>query len=69
MSPEKPTAVLIHGLTGNSRWWTSVIDHLPADLGIIAVDVRGRGGSVDAPPPFDLVTIADDIVDCQDEFG
>jgi lipase len=53
--------VLLHGLSGTSRWWTRVIDHLPPEVGIAAVDVRGRGGSLEAPPPFDLVTIADDV--------
>jgi len=62
------TAVLIHGLSGNSRWWSSVIEHLPDDLGVIALDVRGRAGSVEAPPPFDLTTIADDVTRSLDHF-
>lgn len=66
---DEPTTVLVHGLSGNSRWWTTVIDHLPAGIGIIALDVRGRGLSVDAPPPFDLTTVADDIVRTLDHFG
>lgn len=61
--------VLVHGLSGNSRWWTSVIDHLPDDLGIIALDVRGRGESTEAPEPYDLMTIADDIARALDHFG
>lgn len=63
------TAVLVHGLSGNSRWWTSVVDHLPEDMGVIALDVRGRGGSVDAPAPYDLTTIADDIARAMDHLG
>jgi len=55
------TAVLIHGLSGNSRWWGRVIAHLPDHTGVIALDARGRAGSADAPPPYDLTTIADDI--------
>lgn len=58
---DAPTALLVHGLSGTSRWWTRVIDHLPADLGIVSLDVRGRGGSHQAPPPFHLTTIADDM--------
>jgi len=58
---DAPTTVLIHGLSGTSRWWTRVIEHLPADLGIVALDVRGRGKSHNSPPPFGLLTIADDI--------
>ncbi len=66
---DSATAVLVHGLSGNSRWWTSVIDHLPEDMGVIALDVRGRGESVDAPAPYDLTTIADDIARAMDHFG
>lgn len=61
--------VLVHGLSGNSRWWGKVIDHLPPDLGVIALDVRGRGDSVNAPPPYDLSTISDDIGRTLDHFG
>ncbi len=66
---DSPTVVLIHGLIGNSRWWTPVISHLPADLGLIALDVRGRGASWEAPGPYDLKTIADDVVLCLDRLG
>lgn len=63
------TAVLVHGLSGNSRWWRKVIAHLPDDIGVIALDVRGRAGSAEAPPPYDLTTISDDIVRALDHFG
>lgn len=62
------TAVLVHGLSGNSRWWSSVIEHLPEGLGLIALDVRGRGLSAHSPAPYDLSTIADDITRCLDHF-
>lgn len=64
-----PTAVLIHGLTGNSRWWSRVVQHLPEGLGVAAIDLRGRCCSVTAPPPFDLATLADDIAICLDRLG
>ncbi|HEY6634590.1 MAG TPA: alpha/beta hydrolase [Acidimicrobiia bacterium] len=66
---EGTTAVLIHGLTGNSRWWTRVIDLLPEELGLIVLDVRGRGASLAAPAPYDMATIADDIVLALDHLG
>lgn len=66
---EAGTVVLVHGLTGNSRWFTRVIDRLSHEEGIAALDVRGRGGSVSAPPPFDLATLADDIAVCLDQLG
>ena len=55
------TIVLIHGLSGTSRWWGRVIEHLPVELGVAAIDVRGRGGSLEAPPPFDLLSLSDDV--------
>lgn len=65
---DSPTVVLIHGLSGTSRWWARVIEHLPTGLELFALDVRGRGGSLDTPPPYDLATIADDIARCLDHF-
>jgi pimeloyl-ACP methyl ester carboxylesterase len=62
------TAVLVHGLSGNSRWWSSVIGFLPRHLGIIAMDGRGRGLSTHAPPPFDLTTASDDIARALDHL-
>lgn len=62
------TVVLIHGLSGTSRWWTRVIDRLAPEVGVIALDARGRGGSVEAPPPFDLTTLADDITRTLNHF-
>lgn len=64
-----PTAVLVHGLTGTSRWWTRVIEHLPPEIGLVVPDVRGRGASYGSPPPFDLPTLADDIVRSLDHLG
>lgn len=63
-----PTAILVHGLSGTSRWWSRVIEALPNDMGIIAHDVRGRGASHTAPPPFDLATSAEDIARSLDQF-
>lgn len=62
------TVALVHGLSGNSRWWGPVIDHLPGDLGILALDIRGRGESVGSPPPYDLTTVADDVARSLDHF-
>ena len=67
-APDAETAVLVHGLSGNSRWWSVVIEYLPPSMGVIAIDVRGRAGSADAPPPYDLTTIADDITRALDHL-
>ncbi len=62
-------AVLIPGLTGNSRWWSRVIEHIPESTEIMAIDVRGRAGSVDAPPPYDMKTLASDVAKVLDHFN
>ncbi|HUG32547.1 MAG TPA: alpha/beta hydrolase [Acidimicrobiia bacterium] len=68
-SDEMGTVVLMHGLSGNSRWWSRVIQHLPENVGVVALDVRGRGASAQTPPPYDLGTIADDIVRTLDHLA
>ncbi len=60
---------MIHGLTSTSRSFAEVIDALPEEVGVIAMDVRGRGLSWQAPPPYDLPHIADDIATVLDQFG
>ncbi len=65
---DSPTAVLVHGLTGTSRWWTPVLSHLPEEMGLIIPDIRGRGQSWQSPGPYDLKTVADDIATCLDHF-
>lgn len=67
-APGSPTVLLIHGLTGTSRWWIPVISHLPVELGVAVPDVRGRGGSKSAPGPYDIATMADDLVSVADHL-
>jgi lipase len=67
-SSGSPTIVLVHGLTGTSRWWIPVISRVGQDLGLLALDLRGRGQSWESPGPYDLKTIADDVARCLDHF-
>ena len=39
------TVVLLHGFTGSTKSWHEVIEHLPSDIRIIAVDLTGHGKS------------------------
>lgn len=66
---DAPTTVLIHGLTSTSRSFLDVISALPAGFGVIAMDVRGRGLSWQAPGPYDLGSISDDVPVALDHFG
>jgi pimeloyl-ACP methyl ester carboxylesterase len=66
--PGKPTVLLIHGLTGTSRWWAPVISRLPEEVGVIAPDLRGRGRSWETAGPYDLMSLAPDISLCLGHF-
>jgi pimeloyl-ACP methyl ester carboxylesterase len=66
--PGKPTVLLIHGLTGTSRWWSPVIARLPEEVGVIAPDLRGRGGSWECAGPYDLASLAPDLSHCLNHF-
>lgn len=68
-APGSPTVLLIHGLTGTSRWWIPVISHLPKSLGLVAPDVRGRGASSALPGPYGITTMADDMKAVLEHLG
>lgn len=63
------TTVLLHGLTSTSRSFADVVAALPSEVGVIAIDVRGRGQSWLSPGPYDLPTISDDIPRALDHLG
>ncbi len=63
------TSVMIHGLTSTSRSFTEVIAALPHEVGVISMDIRGRGQSWDSPGPFDLPSISGDVPAALDHFG
>ncbi len=41
----KNTVVLLHGFTGSTKSWYEVIEQLPSDIRILAVDLTGHGRS------------------------
>jgi pimeloyl-ACP methyl ester carboxylesterase len=46
------TAVLIHGIAESSRAWFGWLPHLSRHLRVLALDLRGFGGSTAPPPEF-----------------
>jgi pimeloyl-ACP methyl ester carboxylesterase len=64
-----PTIVAIHGLTSNAWAWDPVVHHLSGGAEVIAVDLRGRGRSLDAPIPFGIRQHADDVAAIVDQLG
>jgi pimeloyl-ACP methyl ester carboxylesterase len=55
-----PTLVAIHGITANAWTWAPTARIIDGRMQIVAIDVRGRGRSADAPAPYGIVQHADD---------
>lgn len=64
-----PTVVAVHGLTSSAWAWDPLAHHLAGDAQVIAIDLRGRGRSVEAPGPFGLRQHADDVASLIDQLG
>ncbi|MDX2376040.1 alpha/beta hydrolase [Microbacterium sp. LRZ72] len=47
-TPER-TVVFVHGNVSSSLFWQETMRHLPAELRVIAVDLRGFGGTENVP--------------------
>jgi len=56
-----PVVVAVHGITANAWSFGNVAEHLDGELAMVAVDLRGRGASSDAPPPYGIRSHADDV--------
>jgi pimeloyl-ACP methyl ester carboxylesterase len=54
-------ALAAHGITASGMLFRAVARHLPAGWSLVAVDLRGRGGSADLPGPFGLDRHAADL--------
>jgi pimeloyl-ACP methyl ester carboxylesterase len=62
------TVLAAHGITASAMAWQTVARALTDDWSLVAVDLRGRGGTAAAPGPFgmdqhaaDLITIAEQL--------
>jgi pimeloyl-ACP methyl ester carboxylesterase len=67
--PGAPVVFAIHGITANSWSWAAVARHLDGDVGLVAIDLRGRGASADAPGPFGMRRHADDVAAVIERFS
>ncbi|MBD8022484.1 alpha/beta hydrolase [Microbacterium gallinarum] len=48
-TPGDRTVILVHGNVSSSLFWQELMQDLPSDLRVIAIDLRGFGGSEHAP--------------------
>lgn len=58
-----PTLLFLHFWGGSSRTWGPVVESLSEVNRCVAIDFRGWGGSSKEAAVYDLVTLADDVVD------
>lgn len=59
--PGTPVAFALHGITANAWSWAAVARHLDGHVGLVAVDLRGRGSSCGADGPYGMRQHADDV--------
>lgn len=64
-----PTVVAVHGITSNAWAWDPLAHHLAGAADLVAVDLRGRGRSFEAPPPYGIERHADDIASIVEQLG
>lgn len=62
-------AVAAHGITASGMSFRTVARHLPDDWSLIALDLRGRGGSNELPGPYGMTRHAQDICAAAEQFG
>jgi pimeloyl-ACP methyl ester carboxylesterase len=55
--------LLIHGLGGSTRTWSTIIDELAAQREVIAVDLPGFGDSPRLPGPVTVAALADAVAE------
>lgn len=61
------TMVFLHGFTGSSKTWESVIKHLPTTVRCIAVDLLGHG-KTEAPLESERYQMQEQVLDLHDLF-
>jgi pimeloyl-ACP methyl ester carboxylesterase len=60
---ESRPLLFLHGWQADARIWGPLIAALGAHLRVVTVDLRGAGGSAEAPGPYTLERFAADLTD------
>ncbi len=63
------TVLAAHGLTASAMSFRTVARHLPPDWNLVALDLRGRGGSAGVPGPYGMTAHAADIAAAAEHLG
>jgi pimeloyl-ACP methyl ester carboxylesterase len=64
-----PVVVAIHGITASAMAWAQVADTLGGEMTLLAIDLRGRGGSSHHLGPYGIRAHAGDAVAVLDHLG
>ena len=56
-----PTIVAVHGITANAWAWDPFAHHLAGGAQVVALDLRGRGQSLETAGPYGIRRHADDV--------
>ena len=64
-----PCVVAVHGITSNAWVWDPLAHHLAGTADLVAIDLRGRGRSFDAPEPYGIERHADDVASIVEQLG
>ncbi len=64
-----PLVVAAHGISAHHRSWALIGAALGRDHRFVAVDLRGRGGSRDLPPPYGMSAHAADLAAVVRAYG
>lgn len=67
--PGSPVVFALHGITANAWSWAAVARHLDGDVGLVAIDLRGRGASSHASGPYGMRQHADDVASVIERFS
>jgi 3-oxoadipate enol-lactonase len=64
-----PAVVLAHPVGLDQTFWGGLPDALALDHTVVTVDLRGHGGSGDAPRPGQMTAYRDDVASVLDRLG
>jgi lipase len=63
------TILAAHGITASAMSFRAVARHLPAGWSLVALDLRGRGGSAGMPGPYGMAAHAADLIAAAERLG
>ena len=66
---DAPVVVLSNSMGADLRMWDGIVDALSEHFRVVRYDTRGHGQSPEAPGPYSMDDLADDVVALLDTLG